>query len=124
MQQGKQAKCLQRLLTALALLPTCIHLSWNQFQLESNSVDLCENKLFLLITCWRAKYKSKLQAKMVRYPTTSPEYRRQKDKEHLSNFFAPVTNEFELLKCGKKTLVSVSRQITVSSLIGPLTCIA
>lgn len=27
-------------LTALALPPTCIHLSWNQFQLESNSVDL------------------------------------------------------------------------------------
>lgn len=27
--------------TALAFPPTCIHLSWNQFQLESNSVDLC-----------------------------------------------------------------------------------
>ena len=27
-------------LTALAFPPTCIHLSWNQFQLESNSVDL------------------------------------------------------------------------------------
>lgn len=26
--------------TALAFPPTCMHLSWNQFQLESNSVDL------------------------------------------------------------------------------------
>lgn len=31
-----------RSFTALAFPPTCIHLSWNQFQLESNSVDLCE----------------------------------------------------------------------------------
>lgn len=30
-----------RSFTALAFPPTCIHLSWNQFQLESNSVDLC-----------------------------------------------------------------------------------
>lgn len=35
-------------LTALPLPPTCIHLSWNQFQLESNSVDL------------RRKYKCKV----------------------------------------------------------------
>lgn len=27
-------------LTALAFPPTCMHRSWNQFQLESNSVDL------------------------------------------------------------------------------------
>lgn len=27
--------------TALAFPPTCIHLSWYQLQLESNSVDLC-----------------------------------------------------------------------------------
>lgn len=26
----------------MAFPPICIHLSWNQFQLESNSVDLCE----------------------------------------------------------------------------------
>lgn len=31
----------RRSFTALAFPPTCIHLSWNQFQLESNSVDLC-----------------------------------------------------------------------------------
>lgn len=31
-----------RSFTALAFPPICIHLSWNQFQLESNSVDLCE----------------------------------------------------------------------------------
>lgn len=32
--------CLQ-VLTALALPPTCIHLSWNHDQLKSSSVDLC-----------------------------------------------------------------------------------
>lgn len=31
----------RKILTALAFPPTCIHLSWYQLQLESNSVDLC-----------------------------------------------------------------------------------
>ena len=40
-QKNGGRRMVRRSFTALAFPPTCIHLSWNQLQVESNSVDLC-----------------------------------------------------------------------------------
>lgn len=56
--RGRREAPARRHLTALVLPPTCMHLSWNQFQLESSSVDLWGGEeIHSDPRCFRSKHK-------------------------------------------------------------------